>query len=117
MLIGPGVPEGAEQDIVYGNIRIIIGVDALCMVNGMRFRPLYDIAKPPGGFNIGVLEYGEKGISQNDERGSFRAKTGDNNQAQTAQEGKANHIHRAEIKSPETVHSLCTVVHLVKYFP
>ncbi len=83
----------------------------------MAFRPLYNIAQPGRGFDIGMLENAEEiGDEQNNGNGLRRQPC---NQGKTnrTQDRPAHHIKRTEIKSPVGIKSLSAVMHLVKNAP
>lgn len=117
MFITLWVIERAEKDIIQGNIRIIVRMDAPGMMDGMGLWPLHQIAQPLWSFDVAVLKNPQKGGAQNDQCGRFGGKPSHDDQTKAPQKGKTDHVHRAKVKCPKTVHPLRTVVHLVKDFP
>ena len=55
-----GVPERAEQNIKYREIRIVIGMQSPAMMHCMALGPLDQITQPNGCFDIGMLKDAEK---------------------------------------------------------
>src|SRR5690606_9391809 len=117
MGIFPGIFKGTEQHIEEGEIGIIVGMDASGMVQGMRFRPLYDIPEPDGGLDIAVLEDGQKGGAQDNHGSCLGTEPCHQYQTETNQKTKPQHIHQTKIKGSEAVHTLHAVVHLVEHPP
>lgn len=109
--------ESAEDDVQYGQVSIIVPVQATPVVHAVALGPLYKIAYPAGRFNISMLKNAEKGKYQQRDSCSLRRQAHNEYETDTAYHCKTDSVHGAGIECGWHIQPLGTMVHLVKCLP